>query len=863
MKQITFHSSKVLRGLLVFSLIFSVNSTFAQKKKKKKGKAKTEEPAKKDGFKKISELTKNSSKVSGLFTVYQDSTSGDIKISVTKDQIGKEFIYFSQIADGVTEVRGFRGNYKGSKIIKIEKYYNRIEFVQVNTSSYFDPENALSKAAEANMPNAVIASLEIEGANDDESVYLVDGNSLFLTETFSQVKPPRFPGQSPMSFTLGNLDKDKTKINAVRSYPANTDIAVEYVYSKPSVLNGGSRAVTDGRNVSIKVYHSLIEMPDNDYQPLFDDPRVGYFTTQVTDMTSPKSANYRDLVHRWHLVKKDPEAELSEPVEPIVWWMENTTPENLRPTIKSAAEQWNIAFEKAGFKNAVVIKQQPDDADWDAGDIRYNVLRWTASPNPPFGGYGPSFVNPRTGQIMGADIMFEYRSVLGRLRSEDFFKAPSSDNIESEVQLTNCDHHACQAAGFGSVNTAFAGLILQYIDGQELENSQMIDDYMHYLILHEIGHTLGLNHNMKASQLHDLKAVHDVSITSKVGVMASVMDYPSINASKDREKQGQYFTTRPGPYDLWAIQFAYETGRTAEESKALLARSTEPQLMFGNDADDMRAAGKAIDPRVNIYDLTSDAIEYSIERMELVKILASEMKDKYNNEGQSYDDHFIAYHSMLRQYRDAANTMSRYIGGVYVDRAFVGQEGGTKPYTPVELETQKLAMNSLSEYIFAPDAFDFSNEMYSFIQPQRRGFNFFMRSEDPKLHNQVMFIQANALRHILHPNTLQRIVDSKMYGNEYDLSTFMTDLNNSIFKADINGSVNTFRQNLQIMYTEMLIGMVVGKTEARYNNVAQSHAIYFLKDIKKMASNSSGDISTKAHKTHLVTLIENALKEIK
>jgi len=863
MKQITIHSSKLLRGILLFTLIFSVNTTYAQKKKKKKDVTKTEASSKKDGPKKISELTKSSSKIEGLFTVYQDSTNGDIKLSVSKDQLGKEFIYFSQIADGVTEVRGFRGNYKGSKIFKIEKYFDRIEFITINTSSYFDPENALSKAAEANMPNAVMASLKIEGVNDDETVYLIDGNSLFLSETFSQIKPPRYPGQSPMAFTLGSLDKDKTKINAIRSYPENTDIATEYVYTNPSVLNGGSRAVTDGRNVSIKVYHSLIQMPDNNYQPLFDDPRVGFFTTQVTDMTSPESANYRDLVHRWHLEKKNPNAAISEPVKPIVWWMENTTPENLRPIIKSAAEQWNIAFEKAGFKNALIVKQQPDDAEWDAGDIRYNVLRWTASPYPPFGGYGPSFVNPRTGQIMGADIMFEYRSVLGRLRSEDFFQAPSSMENEASYNLNNCQVEGCHVAELGAVNNAFAGLILEYIDGQEMEDSKMIQEFLHYLILHEIGHTLGMNHNMKSSQLHNLETIHNEEITSKVGLMGSVMDYPSINAAKDRSKQGQYFTMRPGPYDLWAIQFAYEQGRTESDTKALLDRSTEPELMFGNDADDMRSPGKAIDPRVNIYDLTSDAIQYSVERMELVKILASQMKDKYDVDGETHHKHFIAYHTMMRQYQESASTMSRYIGGVYVDRAFVGQPGATKPYTPVDLATQKLAMNSIADYIFAPDAFDFSSEMYSYLQAQRRGFNFFMYSEDPKIHSKVMSIQSSALRHMLHYNTLRRIVDSEMYGNEYDISTFMGDLNNAIFKADINNSVNTFRQNLQLMYTEMLINMVTGKQSAKYDNVAQSHAIYFLKEIKKMASNGSGDISTKAHKSHLVTLIDNTMKEIK
>ena len=176
---------------------------------------------------------------------------------------------------------------------------------------------------------------------------------------------------------------------------------MEYVYSSPSVLNGGSNAVADGRNVSIQVYHSLIAMPENNYEPRFDDQRVGYFTTQVEDQTSTSSAPYRDLIHRWNLVKKNPEAAISEPIEPITWWIENSTPFEWRETIKSAVLQWNVAFEKAGFKNAMVVKVQPDDATWDAGDIRYNVLRWTSSPNPPFGGYGPSFVNPKTGEKSG------------------------------------------------------------------------------------------------------------------------------------------------------------------------------------------------------------------------------------------------------------------------------------------------------------------------------------------------------------------------------------------------------------------------------------------------------------------------------
>jgi len=295
---------------------------------------------------------------------------------VTEEQLGKEFIHFAQIADGVMDAgRINRGTYEDSKVFKIKKYFNKIEFVTQNTSFYFNPDNAISKSKGANISEGNMASLKVEAYDKSKGLYLIKAGDLFLKETFGQLKPSKRPGTSPNAFTLGNLDKNKTKINAIKNYPENTDIAVEYVYSKSSTLNGGSNAVSDARNVSIKVYHSLMAMPDNNFEPRFDDPRVGYFGQQVDDKTSTSTIPYRDLINRWNLVKKNPDASISEPVTPITWWMENTTPLEWRETIKDAVLKWNIAFEKAGFKNAVVVKQQPDDADWDAGDVRYNVLR--------------------------------------------------------------------------------------------------------------------------------------------------------------------------------------------------------------------------------------------------------------------------------------------------------------------------------------------------------------------------------------------------------------------------------------------------------------------------------------------------------
>ena len=852
-----------LTSLALLSLLILNSSSAVAQKKKKGKKGKTEAPKKdKDALKKISEVTKKSKKIEGLFTIYQDTTTGSIKMVVSKEQLNQEFIYFSQVANGVLDAGAFRGSYRGSKVFKIQKYFNKIEFITQNTSSYFDPNNALSKSANANLSGGTMASLKIEAA--DSGLYLINADNLFLKETLSQIKPPRYPKQSPMAFTLGALNKEKTKINAIRNYPENTDLAIEYVYSKGSVLNGGSRAVADGRNVSVKIYHSLIKMPENDYEPLMDDPRVGYFLTQVTDMTSTSSTPYKDLVHRWNLKKKDPSAKISEPIKPITWWMENSTPVEWREIIKNAVLQWNVAFEKAGFKNAVEVKMQPDDAAWGAGDIRYNVLRWTSSPKAPFGGYGPSFVNPRTGEILGADVMLEFVHFTNRVMYDKIFNLASLEKeYEAPVFEKNIDKATCSLGHIMQENTMFGSAVLAAEGASPLELKKMREEAMVALIMHEVGHTLGLNHNMKASQLFSPEQLADADFIKGKCLTGSVMDYAAINLTKDRSKQGQYVDVAVGPYDVWAIQFGYTQFKSLDEKSNLLARSTEPELIFGNDADDMRSPGKAIDPRVMVGDLSNDQITYSNNIFELIDEIMKEVKTKFSIKGESYQELRRVYYVLSRQRAIAAGVTSRFIGGVYVDRAMAGQKGGTKPYSPVSLVDQKRAMETLKKYVFAPDAFNSPNELYNYLALQRRGYNFFRGSEDPKIHNQVLTYQKNVLAHVLHYNTTQRLVDSELYGNEYSLSTMMTDLNNAIFKVDIASNVNSFRQNLQVAYTKKLITMIVGPKSKQYVSSAQSMAIYNLQQIQKLVGNGGGNISTKAHKAHLKTLIANALKEIK
>jgi hypothetical protein len=222
-----------------------------------------------------------------------------------------------------------------------------------------------------------------------------------------------------------------------------------------------------------------------------------------------------------------------------------------------------------------------------------------------------------------------------------------------------------------------------------------------------------------------------------------------------------------------------------------------------------------------------------------------------------------AFFTLHNQTRIAGGVISRFIGGVYVDRSVYGQKGGKQPYTPVSLADQKRAMSALKQYIFAPNAFDTPNDVYNYLARQRRGYNFFGGPEDPKIHETVLGYQTSVLAHLMHPNTLQRMTNSALYGNKYKLSTYMTDLNNMMFKPDVYGSINSFRQNLQAVYVKRLISMVTGRTANRFTVPAKSMAIYNLKNIKTWVSNGTGDLATKAHKNHIKTLITNAMKEIK
>jgi hypothetical protein len=806
----------------------------------------------------LAEKTKGNQKFEGLFTVYQDTVNGALQLFIKKDQLNKEFVYQSFSISGPTSLFLNQSMHRSTQVFKIVKAFDKLEFQEVNTRFYYDSTNAVSKTAGVDVPEAVLLSEKY--TVDDKDGYMINADALFLTEKMDPVKPLTPIGMPPGAmFNLGTLNPSKSKYNTIRSFPKNTDIQVDLAYDNPAPYNGGGNDITDARYVRVRMQHTFIEMPKNDYRPRFDDPRVGYFTQEKDDLTSINPVNYRDVINRWNLVKKDPNAAISEPVEPIVWWIENTTPLQYRQTIKEAGERWNEAFEKAGFKNAVVMKQMPDKADWDPSDIRYNVIRWVSSAQPQYGAIGPSFVNPRTGQILGSDITVEWYTGSATPIFDELFAAPAQQPLIFPGMKS--DFIGCTVAFELKAQFAAGLTTLEAAGAPESDIKEMHKEFLYYLILHEMGHTLGLNHNMKASQMLTPSEVNNKEITRKRGLMGSVMDYPAINVSLDRSKQGDYYTSKPGPYDVWAIEYGY-TPVSASDEKAfaarVLSRSIEPDLAFGNDADDMRAPGKAIDPRVNINDMSSDAIGYAEDRFKLVNNIIPKLKNKYSKDGKGYAELRARYNILNGQRLTMINAVSRYVGGVYVDRSFVGQNTTAKPFTPVPLATQKRALDVLAKNVFAPDAFKADAYIIPYLQSQRRGFNFFTSTEDPKISATYSSLASAALAHILHPTTMQRVTNSRLYGNQYSLAEVLNDLTKSIFDADLKGNVNTYRQYLQSAYVKNIAQIADPKSTV--DDVSRAAARYTLKKIKsKLAGAVSGDEETKAHRYNIIFMINEVL----
>ena len=777
----------------------------------------------------------------GLIDVYRNDDNGKVYFLIKKDQLEKEFIYFAHILDGIVEAGTWRGNYLDNGIIKFIKYFDQIRIDRVNTAYVFDETNPLSKSKNANISNSLIDSLKIEKTSEKEDKFLIEVTSLLLSENLSKITVAPYKEDPKESFKIGSISKNKSSINAVLNYPENTDFEINFVFS-----NASNKPIEnqDSRNNSISLRYSFINYPENNFEPRIEDQRIGFFSERKTNLSSTDITPYEDLINKWHLEKKDKDKEKSVPIKPITFWLENTTPFELRAIIKNAVLAWNIAFEEAGFIDAIEVKIQPDDADWSAGDIRYNVLRWTSSPNPPFGGYGPSFTNPRTGEILGADIMLEWIYLTNRVRYSEIFENEQNRNNDF-----------CHNSLLKQENRIFGKLASEALDLNEKEISRLYEEDLYQLILHEVGHTLGLNHNFAASTLHNNSDVHNPEITYKEGLSSSVMDYHALNIAPLGVKQGQYADVKPGKYDILAIKYAYTPKLSKKDLNSMLEKYSSREYLFGNDGDDMRSPGKGIDPRINTGDMTDDPVGYAKDRIVLSQNLIPSLYETLKSKSDSWESIYQGYRILLRQIHTSAEIISRQIGGVYVNRSLMS-DINQNPYEVVPYKIQKESIKVLSEYYFDSNKFYLPSNVVNKMQRERRSFDFFGKTEDPKIHNMILKGQKKVLKHFTNSRVLKRLTDSSLYGNKYLPSELFGDLTSSIFDESKSRLLNGIDQNLQNYFLKRLI--MIFKSGS-FDTPSISASLASMERIKAYTFSSSYDEATENHKKLLRWKIENLL----
>ena len=721
--------------------------------------------------------------IEGYLKIYSDEDAEAYFLKLDEEDIDKQFLYFAYIMNAPQGSLLTGGLPSDGKVLEFRNFKkDNIGLYQINTSYMNGDDNNIGTSTITNITEAFIENFK-PVARTENSV-LISVNNFLMSEKIESLSYVPQEYREYVSVNYGRPDPSKTLIDKVFNNKTNTAVEVTFAYTNKSPNSDAYSvaAVTDPRYLSVTGRHIFIKMPDEGYEPRINDHRIGYFVNKSTDLTSYENYPNFALINKWRLVKKDPSAALSEPVEPIVYWVENTTPEEIVPAVVAGIENWNIAFEEAGFKNAIVAKIQPKDATWDAADYDYNVVRWSSEPDGRLLGIGPSVSNPLTGEIISADIV-------------------------NKLLAVKLGHNYRKLYGYTEDNDP----LMQYITN---------------LTLHEVGHTLGLRHNFRGSQLYSPTEIHNKDITGNT-IMSSVMDYDPINVAPEGVEQGIFFSTVPGIYDKWAIKFGYTPNLSSEERKELLLESVKRELTFGTDDEAMSYPGNNIDPRTKRYDMSSDPIAYAADITKIIDKKINELPNIYSDE-ETFNNYTDAFYRFFRTKGRFLETVAQQIGGVYINKIASSQ----KEYTSLEAvpyEKQKQAMSLLAEKVFANGAMNYDQKILSNLIYERDTKDSLSEdgnNNDPDFHALVLSSQKNILRNILHPNVMKRLINSSLYGNEYMPSEVLADLNSAIF---ISGEEpDTFKMSLQSSYVDLLLS---GFKDGPYDEVSKGEIFNALQDI--------------------------------